>query len=237
MKNNNPCKLFRTSTITKQEGLLMKKIAIILSGCGVFDGSEIQEAISTLLALDLADATYDCFAPNINQTQVVNHLTKENQSETRNVLVEAARIARGKIQDIKKANPDEFDAAIYPGGFGAVSNLCDFATRGADMAINADVLAFATAMKNAKKPQGFICIAPVMISKIYGAGVEHTIGHDSATKAVIEKMGGKHIDCVVTKAVVDQKHKVVSTPAYMLANRISDVFTGVNELVKIILAL
>src|SRR3990167_9599957 len=125
-----------------------KKVAVILSGCGVFDGSEIHEAVSTLLALDLAGAHYECFAPNISQTRVVNHLTNETTNETRNVLVEAARIARGKIHDIKKAKIENFDAAIYPGGHGAALNLCNFGTKGADMEINADVFHFAQAMKN-----------------------------------------------------------------------------------------
>ncbi len=213
----------------------MKKVAVILSGCGVFDGSEIHEAVCTLLALDLAGAEYQCFAPNIPQTQVINHLTRETKNETRNVLEESARIARGKIRDIKEANTNEFDAAIFPGGFGAASNLCDFTKKNTDMSVNADVLAFAQAMKKAEKPQGFICIAPVMISTIYGPGIEHTIGYDDATKSAIEKMGGKHIGCSVTKAVIDQKHKVVSTPAYMLAQGIGEVFTGVSQLVKDVL--
>lgn len=215
----------------------MKTIAVILSGCGVFDGSEIHEAVSTLLALDLAGAEYHCFAPNMSQTQVMNHLTRELKSETRNVLEEAARIARGKIHDIKEADVTAFDAAIYPGGMGAALNLSNFASKGADMSVNPDVLHFAIAMKNAGKPQGFICIAPVMISKIYGPGMDQTIGHDEATKSAIEKMGGKHIDCAVTGVVVDAQHKVVSTPAYMLANRISEVFAGVSELVKAVLVM
>lgn len=215
----------------------MKKIAVILSGCGVLDGSEIHETVSTLIAIDQAGATYQCFAPNIAQTRVMNHLTQTPTSETRNALTEAARIARGNILDIKKANAADFDAAIYPGGHGAALNLCDFGKKGADMSINANVLAFAKAMKEAHKPQGFICIAPAMISKIYGPGIEHTIGNDDDTKIKIEKMGGKHVDCVATKTVVDHKHKVVSTPAYMLAHRISEVFTGVSQLVKDVLTL
>lgn len=215
----------------------MKKVAVILSGCGVFDGSEIHEAVSTLLALDLANAQYVCFAPNIAQSRTINHLTQEPKSETRNALEEAARIARGKIRPITEANSAEFDAAIYPGGHGAALTLCDFGTKGVDMIIQPDVLIFAQAMKKAKKPQGFICIAPVMISKIYGAGVLHTIGNDEATKHKIELMGGKHMDCIATNAIIDSHNKVVSTPAYMLANRISEVFLGVSELVKQVLAM
>lgn len=213
----------------------MKKVAVILSGCGVFDGSEIHEAVCTLLALDLAGAEYTCFAPNISQSQVINHLTREAKNETRNVLEEAARIARGKICDIKKANANECDAAIFPGGFGAASNLCNFVEKNADMVVQPDVLAFAQAMKKSEKPLGFICIAPVMISKIYGPGVEQTIGYDEDTKSAIEAMGGKHIGCSVTHAITDQKHKVVSTPAYMLAQSIGEAFTGVSQLVKEVL--
>lgn len=213
----------------------MKKVAIILSGCGVFDGSEIHESVCTMLALDLAGAEYACFAPNIAQTQVVNHLTRETKNETRNVLEEAARIARGKMRDIKEANAREFDAAIFPGGFGAASTLCNFVEKNSNMVVQPDVLVFAQEMKKSEKPLGFICIAPVMISKIYGPGIEQTIGYDEATKSAIEKMGGKHIGCSVTRAIVDQKHKVVSTPAYMLAQSVSEVFSGVSQLVKEVL--
>ena len=215
----------------------MKKIAVILSGCGVFDGSEIHEAVSTLLALDLAGAEYVCFAPNILQTRVVNHLTHDIKTETRNVLEESARIARGKIQDIKNADIATLDAAIYPGGHGAALNLSDFGVNADKMSLNPDVLAFAQAMKKAGKPQGFICISPTMISKIYGPGVEQTIGNDETTKKIIEAMGGKHINCHVTDVVIDIKNKVVSTPAYMLTTRISDVFSGVSHLVKAVLKL
>lgn len=210
----------------------MKQIAVILSGCGVFDGSEIHEAVCTLLAIDQTGAEYHCFAPNLPQTRVVNHLTQQLQNQTRNVLEEAARIARGKIQDIKHANASQFDAAIYPGGHGAALNLSDFGSKGSNMTVNADVLTFARAMKNAGKPQGFICIAPTLISAIYGPGIEQTIGCDETTKSAIEKMGGKHIACSVTKTVVDKKNKVVSTPAYMLAKRISEVYAGVSQLVN-----
>lgn len=216
---------------------MIKKAAVILSGCGVFDGSEIHEAISTLLALDLANASYECFAPNINQTQVINHVTGEKMNDTRNVLIEAARIARGKIKDIKKANADDFDCAIYPGGSGAALNLSNFGHKGAEMTMNEDVLAFAEAMKKANKPQGFICISPAMISAIYGKGILQTIGHDEETAEKIEKMGGKHVNCPVTEVVVDHEHKVVSTPAYMLAQRISEVFKGVSQLVDEVLKL
>lgn len=210
----------------------MKKIAVILSGCGVYDGSEIHESVCVLLALAQAGLSYQCMAANIDQTQVINHVTKEPMSEKRNILIEAARIARGNIIDIKDAKAEDYAAAIYPGGFGAVKNHCDFATKGEEMSVQADVLKFAQAMAKLNKPQGFVCIAPVLISKIYGPGVEHTIGSDVATKNKIEKMGGKHITAKVSEAVVDKKHKVVSTPAYMLAQNIAEVYEGTQALVQ-----
>jgi len=215
----------------------MKKIAIVLSGCGVFDGSEIHEAVSVMLAIAQAGHQYQCVAPNANQTKVINHLTKQPMNETRNILVEAARIARGDIVDLAKANATDYEAAIYPGGFGAVSNSSNFAEKGADMTVQKDVLAFGKAMAKAGKPQGFICIAPVLISKIYGPGVEQTIGNDKDTAAAIEKMGGKHVTAKVHEAVVDKQHKVVSSPAYMLAQNIEEAYKSAQAVVKAVLAL
>lgn len=215
----------------------MKKIAIVLSGCGVFDGSEIHETVCTMLALVQAGMFYQCMAANIDQTQVINHLTQKPMNEKRNVLVESARIARGDIIDIAKANSDDYCAAIYPGGFGAVSNHSDYAQKGENMTVQKDVLAFGQAMAKAGKPQGFLCIAPTLISKIYGERVEHTIGNDPDTAGKIEKMGGKHVEAKVHEAVVDQQHKVVSTPAYMLAQNVAEVYNGVQALVKEVLKL
>lgn len=210
----------------------MKKAAVILSGCGVFDGSEVYETVSTLLALDLADVEYDCFAPNIDQKKVINHLNGKEMIESRNVLIESARITRGDIEDISKAKPESYDFAIYPGGYGAALNLSDFALSGEAMQIESNVLSFAKTMKDAKKPQGFICIAPAMITAIYGSGIKHTIGDDKETADLIKKMGGQHENCGVKSVIIDKEHKVVSTPAYMLANRISEAYTGITALIK-----
>lgn len=215
----------------------MKKIAIVLSGCGVFDGSEIHETVSVMLALSQAGRAYQCLAANMNQTRVINHLTKAPMKETRNVLVEAARIARGDIIDIAKADAKDYDAAIYPGGFGAVCNHSDYDQKGHEMTVQKDVLTFAKAMAKSLKPQGFLCIAPTLISKIYGPGVKQTIGSDPDTRHKIEKMGGKHVIAEVNEVVVDEQHKVVSTPAYMLAKNIAEVFEGASALVKAVLAL
>lgn len=210
----------------------MTKVAVILSGCGVFDGAEIFESTLTLLALEHEGCEYQCFAPNINQYHVINHLTGETMHETRNVWVEAARIARGNVQDLATAQATDFDAVIIPGGFGAAKNLSDFAFKGADCTVQADVLRFCQAMAADSKPLGFVCIAPAMIPKIFGEGTQLTIGNDVATAAAIEAMGGTHVNCPVDSFVVDVERKVVSTPAYMLAGKISEAEAGITKLVK-----
>ncbi|MBB71695.1 MAG: isoprenoid biosynthesis protein ElbB [Legionellales bacterium] len=210
----------------------MTKIAVVLSGCGFMDGSEIYETVSTLLSLSQEGVEYQCFAPDMVQHKVVNYLTGEDVAEQRNVLVESARLARGDIKDIKQANADEFDGLIFPGGFGAALNLSDFAVNGADCEINPDVEQFAKAMHGAGKPVGYICIAPAMAPRLCGEGVQCTIGNDADTAAAIEAMGGKHQNCDTRAIVVDETNKVVSTPAYMLGQSIAEVYEGINKLVK-----
>ncbi|GAL16954.1 sigma cross-reacting protein 27A [Vibrio maritimus] len=151
----------------------MKKIAVILSGSGVFDGAEIHESVLALHAVEKAGASWRCFAPNVEQLHVVNHLTGEATEESRNVLVEAARIARGNIEDVAKLNVDDFDALLVPGGFGAAKNLTDFAINGAECSINADVAAACRAFKDADKPAGYLCIAPVIINGLPGVSERH----------------------------------------------------------------
>jgi len=214
------------------------KVAVILSGCGVYDGAEIHESVLTLLALSRAGVHSQCLAPNVNQSHVINHLTGEVATgETRNVLVEAARIARGDILDVGKANPADYSALFFPGGFGAAKNLCDFAFAGADCAVQPDVLKFASAFAAARKPVCFICIAPAMIPRIYGAGARATIGTDRDTAAAIEKMGGVHVACSVREIVVDEQHRIVSTPAYMLAHNIAEAAAGIEQAVQATLSM
>lgn len=215
----------------------MTKVAVVLSGCGVYDGAEIHESVLTLLALDRAGAQYQCFAPNTEQMHVVDHLTGEvAEGESRNVLVEAARIARGNIKDVATANPEEFDALIFPGGFGAAKNLSDFAVKGAECTVQPDVERFAKAMAQAGKPVGYVCIAPAMVPRIYGEA-RVTIGTDADTAGAIETMGGIHVECPVREFVVDEENKVVSTPAYMLAEHISEAAEGIEKLVHEVLRL
>ena len=216
---------------------MSKKIAVILSGCGVYDGAEIHESVITLLRLDQRGAQVECFAPDVAQLHVINHLTGEEMPESRNVLVESARIARGAVKDIGQANAADFDALIVPGGFGAAKNLSNFAVEGAGCSINPQVLALAEAFAEAGKPVGLICISPALAAKIYGPGVTCTIGNDADTAAALDKMGATHVECTGEDIVEDPARKLVSTPAYMLGKNISEVASGINKLVDRVLEL
>ena len=168
---------------------------------------------------------------------VINHLTGEQMPESRNVLVESARIARGEVKDIREANVEDFDALIVPGGFGAAKNLSDFAVKGAECTVQPDVLALAEAFAEASKPVGLMCISPAMAAKIYGPGVICTIGNDADTAAAVDKMGATHQECEVSEIVEDTARKLVSTPAYMLAQSISEAASGINKMVDRVLEL
>ncbi len=214
-----------------------KKVAIILSGCGVFDGAEINETVLTALSLDQLGAQVEYFAPDINQHHVLNHLTGEEMPEQRNVLVESARITRGKSRDIRELKAADFDAVILPGGFGVAKNLSDFAFKGADCRVQENILQAILQFKEVKKPVGLICISPALSAKIFGEGVRCTIGDDADTAAAITQMGGVHQDCAVDGIVVDEKNRLVTTPAYMLAQSISEAAKGIHKLVEQVLAM
>ncbi|WP_438300110.1 isoprenoid biosynthesis glyoxalase ElbB [Pseudomonas sp. NMS19W] len=216
---------------------MSKKVAVILSGCGVYDGAEIHESVITLLRLDQRGAQVQCFAPDIAQLHVINHLTGKEMPESRNVLVESARIARGNVKDVREADVDDFDALIVPGGFGAAKNLSNFAVDGAGCCVQPDVLALTEAFAEAGKPVGLMCISPALAAKIYGPGVTCTIGNDAETAKAIGKMGATHEDCTVTDIIEDKARKLVTTPAYMLAQSISEAASGINKLVDRVLEL
>lgn len=215
----------------------MKRVGVVLSGCGVFDGAEIHESVLTLLALDRAGAQVHFFAPDKPQMHVINHLTGEESRESRNVLVESARIARGNIQPLSQADAGELDALIVPGGFGAAKNLSSFATQGAECSVDAELQRLVQQMQQAGKPLGFICIAPALLPKLLGVHTRLTIGNDPDTAEAIDAMGGEHVVCPVDDIVVDLDQKVVTTPAYMLANSIGEAAQGIEKLVARVLEL
>ena len=218
----------------------MKKIGVLISGCGVNDGAEIHESVITMLALDRAGVETVMMAPNIDQMHVVNHYTGQEMDEFRNVLVESSRIARGNIKDMAEVTGNDIDALIIPGGFGVVKNLCDYAMAGSECSINPDVFRLVSEVHLLQKPIGAICIAPAMMAKILGEqdeSAEMTIGSDESTANDIKTMGSTHVTCPVTEMVVDKEKKIITTPAYMEAQSIKEAAEGIEKLVVEILSM
>ncbi len=216
----------------------MPRFAVVLSGCGRADGSEIHEAVCALLAIDRAGCTYECFAPDIEQAVVINNLTSEKMEERRNVLVESARIARGEIKALSGLKVGDFDCLLFPGGLGAVTNWCDFAEKGINCTVESSVSRVLEAAYKQKRVIGAMCIAPVTVSKVLGKyGIKITIGNDKTVAKTIAETGAVHEDTPVTEACIDAKHRVVSTPAYMLAKSIREVSEGTDAMVKAMVAL
>lgn len=221
----------------------MTRAAVVLSGCGVYDGSEIHEAVSVLIHLSRSGAAAQCFAPDMPQMHVVNHLTgKPAPSESRNVLIESARIARGKIRPLSALHAKDFDCVIFPGGFGAAKNLCDFAVRGADMSVDPEIARTVKEFHAAGKPVGMCCIAPVIGAKVLGTkaggpGASVTIGDDTQTAATIESWGSKNVVKPVTAAQADERNKLITAAAYMYGDApVHEVFEGIGKMVEGVLA-
>jgi enhancing lycopene biosynthesis protein 2 len=214
-----------------------RKVGVILSGCGFLDGSEIHEAVLTLLCLDELGATAVCMAPRGPQLHVIDHERKTPHGESRDVLREAARIARGRIQDIARVSAQQLDAVVLPGGFGAAKNLCDFASKGAEAKPHAEVARLLREMHSAKKPIGAICIAPAVVAATLGRQAQPTltIGDDADTAKSLTSMGVVHRNCPVTECIVDARNRIVSTPAYMYDARVRDVAAGIRKLVATLL--
>ena len=215
-----------------------KKIGVILAGCGHQDGSEIHEATLTLWAIHKHGCDFQCFAPDIKQHHVLNHLNGEEMDEERNVLIESARIARGKVASLATFSPASVDALILPGGFGAAKNLCSYAWDGPNCKVHPDVVRAIQGIHEAGKPIGALCIAPVIVAKVLGKGVLLTSGQDSGTAGHLADMGAKNQPTSYGEIVVDREQKVVSTPCYMLGDsRIDQVAEGVDRLVSAVLEL
>ena len=207
------------------------KFAVVLAGCGVYDGAEIHEAVLTLYAIQKNGGHFEVFAPDIEQHHVINHLIGQPTGETRNVLVESARIARGKIRPLSDFKPGDFDVLIFPGGFGVAKNLCSFAFDGPDCRVDPDVEAAIGGMHRAGKPIGALCIAPVILARLI-PGVLVTIGQDAGTAGGIKAMGGRHQPSGHREVVVDQANKIVTTPCYMLDSNLVDIAEGADQAVR-----
>lgn len=213
------------------------KVGVVLSGCGHLDGAEIREAVLTLLAIEKAGIDYQCIAPDIEQMHVVDHLTGEPVAgESRNVLRESARIARGDVVAATDVGPDDLVGLVLPGGYGAAKNLSTFAVAGAECSVDASVARLVQSVHAAGKPVGFICIAPAIAAKLL-PGVKLTIGNDAATAQALEQMGAKHVECAVDDFVEDEDQKVLSCPAYMIDASLPDIAAGIEKLVARLAAL
>ncbi len=217
-------------------------IAVILAGSGRGDGTEITEAVSVLVHLSRLNVPYKCFAPDQPQADVINHVTGKPTNESRNLMIEAARISRGEISDIKTLNAADFAGVIFPGGFGAAKNLCTFAKDGPNCTVDPQVDRVIRAFHAAKKPIGLICIAPVIGAKVLGTaaggpGCTVTLGHDAGAAQAVAAMGSKHVTRAVSEAHIDNEHKIVTTPAYMCDAKPYEVYTGIGKLVDAVVAL
>ncbi len=208
-----------------------KKFAVVLSGCGVYDGSEIHEATLTLYAISKNGGEYDIFAPDVPQHHVVNHLTGEEMQETRSVLVESARIARGKITRLIEFDASAYDAVIFPGGYGAAKNLSTWAFDGPEAYVLPEVETCIHDMVKAGKPIGALCIAPVILARVLG-DVKVTIGDDQETIEGLQKAGATHVKTTHGQIIVDEKYNIVTSPCYMLDATIAQVGEGAENVVK-----
>lgn len=220
----------------------MKPIAVVLSGCGRGDGSEIHESVSCLIHLSRHGLAYKCFAPDKTQSDVINHATGKPSSDTRNVLVESARISRGDISPLASLDPNGFDAVVFPGGFGAAKNLSSFAKDGPNCAVDPDVERVIREFKAQKKPIGLCCIAPVLAARVLGTkaggpGCQVTIGTDSGTADAIRAMGATNVAKPVTEAVADEVNRIATTPAYMCDASIHEVFVGIGKMIDATVAM
>ena len=213
-----------------------KSIAVILSGCGHRDGSEIHEATLTLLAIHKHGADYQCYAPDITQHHVLNHMTGEEMNESRNVFVESARISRGNLKTLQEFNPDKHDALIIPGGLGAAKNLSTFAFDGDQYQVNNELQKAVRSMAERKKPIGALCIAPVILARVLD-DITVTIGNNRNVAEKIEQMGAVHRETSPTEIIVDEENKIVTTPCYMYDSRVDQVAEGAEKLVKAVLLL
>lgn len=226
----------RIGTGSKKHNLMrMKKFAVVLAGCGVYDGAEIQEAVLTLLAISKQGAEYTIFAPDMEQHDVVNHLSGEEMKESRNVLVEAARIARGNILPLDAFRAEAFDALIFPGGFGVAKNLSTFAFDSAEMKVHPEVEKAVQAMHRAGKPVGALCISPVIFARLF-KGAILTLGNDPESAGAVKRMGAEHRMTTHGEVVADPKFNIFSTPCYMLDASIRDIEKGAENIVRKMMA-
>lgn len=227
-----------TASAAFTEGQAMPKVGVIYSGCGMMDGTEISEAVLTMLYLERGHASVVYMAPNAPQADVIDHAANKPSDETRNVLSESARISRGNIVDIAKVKASDLDVLVIVGGLGSVKNLSDFLAKGKDCAVNADFARLVKDMHAAKKPIGSMCLASANLAKVLGKQkITITIGGASNFVGQIEAMGAIHQVCAVGDIVVDEKNRIVTTPAMMLGPSTADIDVGIGKMIEKVLSM
>lgn len=211
----------------------MAKVCVVLSGCGYLDGAEVRETVLSLLYLDQAGLEVEIFAPDMAQSDVMHHIDQVPMQEFRNVLLESARLARGKITELNQASADAFDALFIPGGFGVAKNLSDLASKGSKCTVHPAFEALIKAFYEQKKPIGAICIAPAVVAAVLkNQNLTLTIGDDADTAAVIEACGNHHQQCKTSDAVIDEANKIATAPAYMHHDSIKEIAHGIEKVVQ-----
>ena len=215
-----------------------KKAAVILSGCGFLDGAEIRESVLSLLYLDQAGVEASIFAPNSEQSDVIDHAKQSAVDEKRNIFVESARIARSKISDLAELDASAFDMLVIPGGFGVAKNLSRFATDGPQAPVMDSFAKAITAFYDAGKPIAAICIAPAVLALVLkNKGIRLTIGEDQGTAAAIESLGHTHVNAVSHDTVVDETHKIATCSAYMREDAIGPIAQGIEKTIQAVVQL
>ncbi|CAH1785094.1 unnamed protein product [Owenia fusiformis] len=237
----SPLNNYISKNMLHSSGAAQAKVAVVLAGCGVYDGSEVHEASACLVHLSRAKAEVGMFAPDINQMHVVDHIAgAPDEKDTRNVLKESARIARGKISALSNLKATDYDAIIFPGGFGAAKNLCTFGVDGSKCSVNNEAKRVIEEFHANKKPIGCCCIAPALVARVL-PGVEVTMGSDkeedgrfpyAGTVQGLLELGAKHVNKGPTECHVDEKNKIVSAPAYMCETGLHEIFDGIGQMVN-----
>lgn len=219
------------------------KIGVLLSGSGVYDGSEIQEAVLTLLAIEEIEAEAICISIDKPQHHVINHLNGEEMNDSRNMLIESARIARGNIKNINDVSPNDIDAMVIPGGFGAAKNFTSWAFNGSDGEILPEVKLLLVNLINIGKPIAALCVSPVVLAKaLEGSTITPTltIGTDkepspydiTAFTDGLQKTGMQTEMKSVREINIDVKNKIISAPCYMMEASIVDVRKNIRSAIE-----
>ncbi len=211
----------------------MKKIALLLSGCGYLDGTEVTECVSTIIKLSELGTKWTPFSISKSYSPTSHFAPEHSPPGPLNCLEESARITRSQMTDLKEIRVKDYDALVIPGGYGVAKNFCSWALDGPSCSVDKNVKSVIEEFHSLSLPIGAWCIAPALVSRVLGQhNIQVTIGNDTETAAGIEKTGAIHVPCSVTDFVTDRENKIISTPAYMLQAQPHEVFQGISSALK-----